>query len=303
MLSLPPLNALKCFEAAARTGSYVKAAGELRVTPAAVSQQVRQLEQFYRRKLFTRYNNRIVLSDAGQAIYAGSAPALEDISSLTARFLGGMDRSTLVVSVLPSLAECWFVPWVGRQSNSGQLGIKLDLRVEDDPIDFSATQIDLRITYGGATYPELHTVPLFRDRVLPFCSPQYQSKYLSGGNDLSRLPDEAFIHTSWGPTFASHPGWNEWFAMAGHKRRMDMTKGHQTGASRLALDFARLGLGVALGQELLAEYAVRRGELVPLAAEGLPLGHDYCAVYPHVKSRKAGLQQVLSLLNENRGAT
>lgn len=295
MLSLPPLNALKYFEAAARTGSYVKAAAELSVTPAAVSQQVRLLETFYRRKLFTRFNNRIVLSDAGQAIYAGSAPALEDISLLSTRFLGGVDRSTLVVSVLPSLAECWFVPQLAAHGVTG-LGLKLDLRVEDDPVDFAAKQIDLRITYGGWGYPDLQTVPLFRDEVIPFCSPQFHAQQLAQGRDLSKLPDAAFIHTSWGPSFASHPGWNDWFLSTGQKRHIDAAKGHRTGASRLALDFARFGFGVALGQRTLADYSVQRGELVALATEGLPLGHDYCAVYPQLKSRKAGLQQLLALM-------
>ena len=81
MLNLPPLNALKSFESAARKGSYVAAAAELNVSPAAVSQQVRNLERFFRRKLFTRLNNRIVLTDAGLAVQAGITPALEDLAS------------------------------------------------------------------------------------------------------------------------------------------------------------------------------------------------------------------------------
>jgi LysR family glycine cleavage system transcriptional activator len=82
-LKLPPLNALKAFEIAARTGSYVAAARELSVSPAAVSQQARKLEQFFDKKLFIRYNNRIVLTDAGTTIYASAAPALQDLSGLT----------------------------------------------------------------------------------------------------------------------------------------------------------------------------------------------------------------------------
>ena len=76
LLKLPPLNALKAFEIAARSGSYVAAANELRVSPAAVSQQVRKLEQYFDKKLFVRYNNRIVLTDAGTTIYTNAAPAL-----------------------------------------------------------------------------------------------------------------------------------------------------------------------------------------------------------------------------------
>ncbi len=78
-LKLPPLNALKAFEIAARTGSYVAASKELRVSAAAVSQQVRKLEQYFDKKLFVRYNNRIVLTDAGTSIYTNAAPALQDL--------------------------------------------------------------------------------------------------------------------------------------------------------------------------------------------------------------------------------
>src|SRR6185436_12553167 len=76
-LSLPPLNALRAFEAAARTGSYVAAAEELGVSPAAVSQQVRNLEDFLGKQLFMRFNNRVSLTDAGQAIFVGASDALQ----------------------------------------------------------------------------------------------------------------------------------------------------------------------------------------------------------------------------------
>ena len=168
MLQLPPLNALKYFEVAARTGSYVTAAAELNVSPAAISQQVRNLESFLKRKLFTRLNNRIVLTDAGQAIHAGISPALEDIAALTQRVLAGSSRAKLVVSVIPSLAECWFMPALADFAQAGAL--RIDLRVENDPVDFAGGEIDLRIGYASAQYPGLASVPLFRDEVLPLCA-------------------------------------------------------------------------------------------------------------------------------------
>jgi len=135
MLNLPPLNALKSFEVAARTGSYVAAAAELNVSPAAISQQVRNLEVFLKRKLFTRLNNRVILTDAGQAIYAGISPALEEIAALTQRVLAGSSRAKLVVSVIPSLAECWFMPALADFAQAAAL--RIDLRVENGPVDFA----------------------------------------------------------------------------------------------------------------------------------------------------------------------
>jgi len=289
MLNLPPLNALKSFEAAARTGSYVAAAAELNVSPAAVSQQVRNLEAFFRRKLFTRLNNRVVLTDAGEAVQAGITPALEDIATLTRRVLAATGRGKLVVSVIPSLAEGWFMPALAGFAEGSAL--RLDLGVEGDPVEFSSGEIDLRILYGSASYPGLRMVPLFRDEVLPVCSPAVAARLT-----LEQAPDEMLVHTSWGQDFASHPSWSEWFALAESGRRVDPAKGHRVGSSLLAIDFARRGLGIALGQRALAEDWIGRGDIVVLDPRALPLGHDYCAVFPAAKSRKAGLLPLIDWL-------
>lgn len=286
MLNLPPLNALKSFESAARTGSYVAAAAELNVSPAAVSQQVRNLERFFRRKLFTRLNNRIVLTDAGLAVQAGITPALEDIAMLSQRVLAAASRGKLVVSVIPSLAEAWFMPaFAGFAENAA---LRIDLRVEEDPVDFSSGETDLRILYGSSTYPSLRMVPLFRDAVLPLCAPA-----LAAHTSLTTAPDDLLIHTSWGQDFASHPSWSEWFSQHEPARRIDPAKGHRVGSSLLAIDFARRGLGIALGQRALAAEWINRGDLVSLDPRSLPLGYDYCAVFPAAKSRKAGLLQLI----------
>ncbi len=288
-MKLPPLNALKSFESAARTGSYVTAAAELNVSPAAVSQQVRNLERFLKRKLFTRLNNRIVLTDAGLAIQAGITPALEEIAALTNRVLAGSSRSKLTVSVIPSLAECWFMPAFAEFAEAAAL--RIDLRIESDPVDFADGEIDLRIGYASAQYPTLQTVPLFRDVVLPLCHPALAERLT-----LRNADDSQFIHTSWGEDFASHPSWEEWFSSFLPSRRVDPAKGHRVGSSQLVIDFARRGLGIALGQRALSQEAVQAGELVVLDENALPLGHDYCAIYPRAKARKAGLVQLTDYL-------
>ena len=289
MLKLPPLNALKYFECAARTGSYVTAAAELNVSPAAISQQVRNLERFLKRKLFTRLNNRIVLTDAGLAIQAGITPALEDIAALTHRVLAGSSRSKLVVSVIPSLAECWFMPAFAAFAEAA--AFRIDLRIENDPVDFANGEIDLRIGYASAPYPGLQAVPLFRDAVLPLCHPSLAERL-----SLRSADDSLFIHTNWGEDFASHPSWDEWFSAFLPARKVDTAKGHRVGSSQLAIDFARRGLGIALGQRALSQEALRAGELVALDENVLPLGHDYCAIYPRAKARKGGLLQLTDYL-------
>src|SRR5690348_5734615 len=242
-LSLPPLNALRAFEAAARTGSYVAAAEELGVSPAAVSQQVRDLEDFLGKQLFMRFNNRVSLTDAGQAIFAGSSDALQSISALTELVMSGGTRSRLVISVITSIAERWLEPRLAAFALNDNAP-RIELRVEADPVDFARHNIDLRICYGTNIYPEMNTIRLFQDEVLPLCSPAYLERNRSARTSgMEAVPDEDLIHTSWGPSFVSHPTWHAWFAKSGIDRPID-AKGYQIGMSGLSLDLARDGVGV-----------------------------------------------------------
>lgn len=298
-LSLPPLNALRAFEAAARAGSYVGAAEELDVSPAAVSQQVRNLEEFLGRQLFMRFNNRVVLTDAGQAIFAGASDALQSISALTEQAMSGGAKSRLVVSVLPSVAHRWLEPRLAVFVLH-ERGLRFDLRVEDDPVDFARHDIDLRICYGTNLYPEMNTIHLLQDEVLPMCSPAYLERNPAAASGMEGVPDDDLIHTNWGPSFVSHPTWHAWFAKSGTARPSD-AKGYRAGMSSLALDLARDGVGVALGQRMMAGGDLAAGRLVPLSATAVPLGHPYCLVHPRSKARRAGVQALIGWLARETG--
>src|SRR5690349_23491531 len=299
-LSLPPLKALRAFESAARTGSYVAAAEELRVSPAAVSQQVRNLEEFLGKQLFMRFNNRVLLTDAGQAIFAGASDALQSISVLTEQVTSGGTRSRLVISVITSIAERWLEPRLAAFALKDKAP-RIELRVEGDPVDFARHNIDLRICYGTNVYPEMSTIRLFQDEVLPLCSPGYLERNQDARTrGMDGVPDEDLIHTSWGPSFVSHPTWHAWFARCGIDRPND-TKGHQIGMSGLALDLARDGLGVALGQKMMAAGDLAAGRLVSLSDIAIELGHPYCLVYPRSKARKLGLQALIDWLTKETG--
>lgn len=293
-LALPPLNALRAFEAAARAGSYVGAAQELGVSPAAISQQVRNLEAFLGKRLFTRLNNRVILTDAGQAIFAGTSEALQAIATVTDQTLRGPVRARLVISVLPSVAQTWLAPRLAAMVRQ-EPQLRFALRVEEDPVDFEHGGIDLRICYGSALYPDLVTLPLCRDAVVPMCSPAYRARLGEPGADLAAVPEDDLIHTDWGPAFGSLPAWEAWFARAGLPGR-GRTRGFVVGMSGLALDFAREGLGVALGQRMMAAADLRAGRLVTLSPLALPLGHPYSLVHPPSRSRKAGLQRLIAAL-------
>ncbi len=297
---LPPLNAVKAFEAAARFGGYVAAAQELGVSPAAVSQQVKKLEQFFEKQLFVRHNNRLTLTDAGLTVFTDGSAALQRLAAMTERVVEGEVRTRLIVSVPPSLANRWL-----NQQIAGFLdrepSIRLDLRVEEDPVDFARYNIDVRICYGDHLYPDLASQQLIRDEVLPLMTPETHRKCNVDTGDPASLPDSALIHTGWGPSFASHPGWTDWFARAGVPRSPDAGRGHRVGMSSLALDLALADAGIALGQRLLAAADLATGRLVAPFAVSLPLGHPYCAVYPHAKSPKPGVQGFVAWLNDVTG--
>ena len=290
---LPPLNALKAFEAAARTGGYVPAARELRVSPAAVSQQVKNLERFFEKQLFVRHHNRLSLTDAGLAVFADSSEALERLAAMTLRTFEGEVRSRLIVSVLPSVAS----HWLNRRLNRRLTGflaldpaIRLDIRVEDDPVDFARHGIDIRICYGAHLYPDLANTLLVQDEVLPLCAPALLDQGVLNPSSPDTLPDTALIHTNWGPSFASHPTWADWFARAGLDRAPDVGQGHRVGMSSLAIDLAAAGAGIALGQRLLAGDELANGGLVAPFGQSVPLGHPYCAVHAHAKAQKPAVR-------------
>ncbi len=292
---LPPLKALRAFDVAARCGSYVGAARELGVSPAAISQQVRNLEAFLDKRLFTRLNNRIVLTDAGRAIFDGTTEALRAISEVTEQTLTGTVRSRLVISVLPSVAQCWLAPRLSAFTQR-EPSFRFALRVEEDPVDFERCDIDLRICYGPNPYPDLVAVLLCHDAVLPVCSPDYLIRNPDAADPgLEGVPDEDLIHTDWGAGFGSLPTWEMWFARSSLSRT-GRAKGFVVGTSALALDFARDGLGVALGQRMMAQEDLAGGRLVFLSSLAAPLGHPYSVVYPRSRARKVGLKGLVDWL-------
>lgn len=293
---LPPLNPLKAFEAAARTGGYVSAARELGVSPAAVSQQVKTLERFFDKRLFTRHNNRLSLSDAGQAIFAGSAAAFESLAGMTEGLLEGGVRSRLVISVPSSLAS----RWLNRRLHeflASEPAMRLEIRVEDDPVDFARHGIDVRICYGRHLYPDLLNTVLIHDEVLPLCTPTMPEGGMDGAIRPEDIRDEDLIHTNWGPSFASHPTWADWFAHVGAARVPDVGRGHRVGMSSLAIDLALSGAGIALGQRLLARDEILDGRLRAPFGQSIPLGHPYCAVLAHAKSQKPGVGSFVEWLS------
>jgi LysR family glycine cleavage system transcriptional activator len=235
----------------------------------------------------------VILTDAGQAIYAGASDAFEAISWLSDTIAARETRSRLVISALPSVAQSWLAPRIATFALEHR-SLRIDLRVEEDPVDFVRHEVDLRICYGSNLYPELNILPLHHDEVLPLCSPGYL-KLNNTENGIAGVPDHQLIHTNWGPSFLSHPTWHAWFAKSGISRPVD-ADGYHVSTSSLALDLARDGVGVALGQRMMAADDLAAGRLIPLSTITVALGHPYCLVHPHGKASKNGLRMMIDWL-------
>ncbi|MEW6634908.1 MAG: LysR substrate-binding domain-containing protein [Pseudomonadota bacterium] len=300
MEKLPPLNAVRTFEVAARAGSFTLAATELGVSSAAVSQQIRNLEDWFGKQLFVRNGNRITLTDAGHAIYPQTARALGEIAAVGRRMLEGGLRTRLVVSVPFSLAELWLAPRLAVLLD-GFPHMAIDVRVEDDPVDVVRQNIDLRISYGDYHYPPLRMVRLVHDDVLPVASPDFWRRHGNEAFDLSGVHESQFIHTNWGPNYASHPTWADWFAAAGGNRAPDPSHGRRVGLSSLAIGSARLGLGIALGQRVMAAADIDAGRLIALSSVSVRLGQPYCAFMLPAKAERADIAGLVALLGANPG--
>ncbi|MGI4839965.1 MAG: LysR substrate-binding domain-containing protein [Janthinobacterium lividum] len=303
MKRLPPLNAVRTFEVAARLGSFAMAGRELGVSAAAVSQQVRHLEEYFGKKLFMRNGNRLSLTDAGLAIYPQTSRALDEIATMTTRILEGEMRTRLIVSVPFSLAEGWLAPKLASLLEIyPQLSV--DVRVEDDPVDLARHDVDIRVSYGDYHYPSLTAIALFHDQVVPLCAPELWYRHGNPTFDLSQVHESLFIHTQWGPNYASHPTWSEWYAQQVGQPAPDPAQGRRSGLSSLSITLARLGCGIALGQKLLAQADLEAGRLLALSAASLPLGHAYCAFVPADKRKRANVQRFIELLGgETLGST
>jgi LysR family glycine cleavage system transcriptional activator len=281
---LPPLNALKAFEASARLGSYVLAAAELNVTPSAISQHIKKLEDFYGRQLFIRRNNQLLLTDIARTMLAASTQMMDGLAELTDRLLGGPVRSNLIVSVLPSVG----VRWLNRRLPEfldAHPDVRLDLRLEEDPVDFFRNRIDVRLCYGEHLYPEFVTVPFRRDRVTAMCRPSLLASHHIDPTAPQSLGDDALIHVEWRAGFSSYPVWSAWFANQGITRHPRRELGHTTDTSSIAIDLACSGRGIVLGQEMLAETELRSRDLVTPYSHWMPLQYDYCVVHGESNKR------------------
>ena len=273
--ALPPLNALRAFETIARHLSFSKAADELHVTPAALSHQIKGLEEQLGIALFHRRTRSIELTDAGRLLYPGLHAGFESVRDAVARLDRACEDRILVISATPGLTAKWLVPRLWRFL-SAHPDIDARIAASMDFADFVRDGVDVAIRLSDGRHPELHVEKLFADSVLPVCSPRLVEAGLRRVEDLARFP---LIHYDIPLSARAPPLWAEWLKLAGVEG-VDATRGLHFNVADHALDAAVAGAGVSLAFKLIASDDVHAGRLVMPFGPELPLTAGYHFVCP-----------------------
>jgi len=251
---LPPLNPLRAFEASARTLSFTKAADELFVTQAAISHQIKMLEDVIGVQLFKRLNRALMLTEEGMIFLPFVRDALDTLAAGMDKLRRQETAGALTVSVMPSFASAWLVP---RLTNFKQAHPDIDLRISAnfELVDFNRDDVDVALRWGKGEYPGLKSERFMTEDIFPVCSP----KLLTDGPNPIKVPDDLKYHSLIHDEMKTD--WRMWLLTAKVKG-IDLDKGLSFNQSNLVLQAAIAGQGVALGRSSMTHDALASGQLV-----------------------------------------
>ncbi len=250
---LPPLNALKAFEAAARQLSFTRAAEELFVTQAAVSHQIKALEEHLGIKLFMRKNRSLLLTEEGQGYFYDIKDIFSQLMEATEKLLAKGAKGALSVSLPPTFAIQWLVP---RLNQFSELHPEIDVRIKavDQEADSLTDDVDIAIYYGRGNWPNVKADKLHTEYMVPVCSPM-----LINERKPLREPQDLVHHTLLHDM--TRENWKEWMKSAGVKG-INVNHGPIFSHSSMVLQAAIHGQGVALGHSILAKPEIDSGRLI-----------------------------------------
>ncbi|CEG51719.1 LysR family transcriptional regulator [Stutzerimonas xanthomarina] len=276
------LNALRAFEAAARHQSFSAAAAELNVTPAAVGQQVRNLESWLGIELFTRAGSgstRLMLTDAARAALPDIRDGFDRLSRGLARLKDTTVHAGLTITVSPAFAAKWLLPRIERfQQVYPDLNVLLD--TNSRTVDFQAERIDVGVRYGSGKWQGLTAVHLMDEVMFPVCAPDFP---LLEGEQLSAeaLHKCTLIHDLSMANDPDFPTWRMWLDASGNAG-VKSDHGLRINNSAAVLQAAIDGQGLALARSVMVKDDLSSGRLIrPFTDKGLdcPLTQAYYVVY------------------------
>jgi LysR family transcriptional regulator, glycine cleavage system transcriptional activator len=271
---LPPLNALKAFEAAARHESFTRAAEELCVTQGAVSHQVKALEVELAIKLFNRERQRLIITEAGRDYLAVVRDALDRIAVGTERLLQRQSAGVLTVSTSPDFAAKWLVHRLGHFAEAhGSIDLRVSATMHH--VDFAREDVDMAVRHGDGNWVGLDAVQLSSEQLFAICSPKLLSgRRLGRPADILKFP---LIHLD------TRADWTKWLRIAGLSDD-NVKHGPVLNRASMVIDAAINGQGIALARTTLAAWDLLNGRLVRPFPEALRLSKTYWIVCPKATS-------------------
>lgn len=274
---LPPLTALRAFEAAARHMSFARAAAELNVTPAALSYQIKALEADLGQPVFRRLNRAVELTEAGRSLAPGARDAFALLSSAWRTTKKLNDNGVLTVTAGPAFTSKWLAPRMyefARTHKDIELRFLATLRL----IDFDRDEVDVAIRFGLGNDKGVYARPLIKEWVTPMMTPEMAKEITTP----EKLADARLIHDDSVSFFEAPADWPAWAKAA--QLTFDTAHGPRFSQADHAIDAAIAGAGVVLGRVSLATRALESGRLVAPFELGLvleaqfrficPLGHE-----------------------------
>ncbi len=281
-----PLNALRAFEAAARHLSFVKASEELSVTPAAVSHQVKRLEEYLGLPLFRRLRRGLLLTESGQSLLSELREVFLGLDNAMERVIDSGSRGTITLSVAPTFAVMWLIP---RLQKFYTLHPDIDVRISTGLglVDFQRDDFDAAIRLGSGHWFGLEAIKLFDESVTPMCSPR-----LLEGPDALKSPDDlrkhVLLHNHSMDYDPDAPTWKTWLEAAGASG-VNASRGTHFSLPDHGLQASIDGAGVVLGWRSLAAKDVAAGRVVEPFDLTLSLGSSFYLVYPEAHSLRPNI--------------
>lgn len=306
-MRLPPLNSLRAFEAAARHLSLRKAAAELHVTPAAISHQIKSLEQSLGVPVFKRLPQHIELTAAGEALLPRLSAAFEQMSEAVISVQRLQHSGKVTVAAPPALASKWLAPRLHRFTAlypDIDLHITADLGLIDSVREDSGEggnlleNADIAIRSGHGEYEGYVVELLFPAYAIPMCSP----RLLSGAHPL-RTPDDLRHHTllhhetGMDQTDAERPNWSAWLRAAG-VQGVNERRGPRFNQVAMAMEAAADGMGVVLGVPVIASSDLDSGRLVMPFALSLPIAASYFLIHTEKAAREPSVAALRNWLQD-----
>jgi len=277
MRKLPFLNGVRAFEAAARAESFAKAAGELNVTPAAVSRMVQLLEQRLGVSLFERRANRLTLTDAGRAYRGGLTPIFDQLANLTAQVTALAGSRVLTIGVGPTFATRWLIPRLADfQKQEPEVEVRFATGGATVPYNDEWT---CGVRLGDGNWPGFAAERLFAADLRPVCAPA-TAKRLRTPEDLRNVTLLRVAHAA--------DEWPRWFdAVALAKLR---AKGPEFEYYGQALQAAADGVGVAMGISPYVDDDLAAGRLTAPFAQSVSKGEHWYLIYRTARQNEAAFE-------------